>query len=181
MHSILPPRLATGHVLPDFRSLIVQGCYPPSAPIHLCLSHLSSGPPSHKALLLSSSSVYLSSELEEYNDAWLVEHSGHGEVAERLHQIDIFYPPTHQHLRLLLARLRTYSTPGADADSEADLKTCLPRAPTLLVMHELSRYFLAPQLSDDSEIQEIRLPTLSIYMQLVIDAIAALQFLSHSA
>ncbi|KAG8733624.1 hypothetical protein FRC12_018824 [Ceratobasidium sp. 428] len=180
MHSILPPHLATSHSLPDFRSLIVQGCYPPAAPIHLCLSHLSSELPTNKALLISSSKQYLSSELEEYNDAWLAQHAGDGTVAEHLHQIDIFYPPTYRHLRLLLARLRTYSTPNTDADSETDLKACLSRPPTLLILHELSRYFLSPQLAGDLDIQEIQLPTLSTYMQFVIDAIAALQFLSSS-
>ncbi|CAE6516494.1 unnamed protein product [Rhizoctonia solani] len=125
-------------------------------------------PKSHKPVLVSSSSTHLSSQLEEYNDVWLHEHAMTGAVAEHLHQIDIFYPPTHKHFRLLLARLRTYSTPS----SEADMKTCVTRVPTLLILHELSRYFLT---GDDPE-----LPTLSTYMQLVIDAIACLTFLYNS-
>ncbi|KAF8605396.1 hypothetical protein BDV93DRAFT_554766 [Ceratobasidium sp. AG-I] len=179
-HSIFPPNLAATHSLPNFRSLIIQGPYPPSAPLHLCLSHLTPGPPSLKALLLSSSSTYLSNKLEEYNDAWLIEHAGSGAIAEHLHQIDIYYPPTHQHLRLLLARLRTFSTSGIDADSETDMKTCITRAPTLVVLHELSRYFISPVLPEGSEAPEPELPTLSTYMQLVMDAIASLKFLHTS-
>ncbi|KAJ1309109.1 hypothetical protein OPQ81_004787 [Rhizoctonia solani] len=167
-HSIFPPDTSP-NLLPEFHSLVIQGPYPPSAPIHLCLSHLRSGPKSNKPVLISSSSKYLSSQLEEYNDAWIHEHAMTGAVAEHLHQIDIFYPPTHKHLRLLLARLRTYSTPTP----EADMKTYITRVPTLLILHELSRYFL---LGDDPE-----LPTLSTYMQLVVDAIACLTFLYSSS
>lgn len=59
------------------------------------------------------------------------------------------YPPTHKHLRLLLARLRTYSTAVVDGSADADMKVCLARAPTLLVLHELSRYFLTPKDGED--------------------------------
>ncbi|QRV73079.1 hypothetical protein RhiJN_01093 [Ceratobasidium sp. AG-Ba] len=179
-HSIFPPHPTTRHFLPDFKSLIIQGEYPPSAPIHLCLSHISSGSPSHKPLLVSSSQMYLQSQLEEFNDAWLDEHACLGSTAENLHQIDIFYPPTHRHLRLLLGKLSTYSIPSVDADPETDHNTRLARAPTLLVLHELSRYFLSPQLSDDADVHELQLPTISTYMQLIIDAIAMLQFFSKS-
>ncbi|CAE6351101.1 unnamed protein product [Rhizoctonia solani] len=143
-HSIFPPN--TGPKLPpDFSSFVIQGPYPPSAPIHLCLSHLQSGPKSNKAVLISSSSKHLSSQLEEYSDLWLHEHAMSGAIAEHLHQTDIFYPPTHKHLRLLLARLRAYSTPS----SKVDIKACVSRVPTLLVLHELSGYFLA---GDDPEL-----------------------------
>ncbi|CAE6412524.1 unnamed protein product [Rhizoctonia solani] len=167
-HSIFPPNTLP-NLPPNFSSLLIQGPYPPSAPIHLCLSHLQSGPKSNKPVLISPSSKHLVSQLEGYNDAWLHKHAMDGAVAEDLHQIDIFYPQTHKHLRLLLARLRTYSTPS----SEADTKTCITRVPTLLILHELSEYFL---VGDDPE-----LPTLSTYMQLVIDAIACLTFLGKSS
>ncbi|KAF8681470.1 hypothetical protein RHS04_03034 [Rhizoctonia solani] len=89
-HSIFPPN--TGPKLPpDFSSLVIQGPYPPSAPIHLCLSHLQSGPKSNKAVLISSSSKHLSSQLEEYSDLWLHEHAMSGAIAEHLHQTDILY------------------------------------------------------------------------------------------
>ncbi|KAH7343335.1 hypothetical protein B0J17DRAFT_713518 [Rhizoctonia solani] len=136
-HSIFPTSTSSNLPL-DFSSLVIQGPYPPSAPIHLC-------PKSNKPVLISSSSKHLSSQLEEYNDAWLHEHAMSGAVAEHLHQTDIFYPPTHKHFRLLLARLRTYSTPS----SESDMKAFTTRVPTLLILHELSRYFL---VGDDPEL-----------------------------
>lgn len=175
-HSIFPPN-SSAKPLPDFASLVIQGPYPPSAPLHLCLSHLTTGPQTNKALLISPSNKHLSSTLDEYNDAWLGEHAGHGSVAEHLHQIDIFYPPTHKHLRLLLARLRTFSTPGVDGDTETDMKVCVARVPTLVVLHELSRYFLLPKEGEE----DVELLTLSTYMQLVIDTIATLTFLHKSS
>ncbi|KAF8743092.1 hypothetical protein RHS02_02618, partial [Rhizoctonia solani] len=108
-HSIFPPN--TGPKLPpDFSSLVIQGPYPPSAPIHLCLSHLQSGPKSNKAVLISSSSKHLSSQLEEYSDLWLHEHAMSGAIAEHLHQTDILYVDALTPLPLLPSSSRPINT-----------------------------------------------------------------------
>ena len=63
--------------LPQCKSLLVHGPYPPSAPVHLCLSV----PPLHHAILISPSRHSLLQVLRNHDDPWLNAHSGTGTVA----------------------------------------------------------------------------------------------------
>jgi hypothetical protein len=121
--------------LPPYKSLIVQGDYHPSAPIHMCLS----APTGAKALLLSSARQALIRSLSEYNDEWLFTNSGTGNSCQSSSKVDIFYPPTPNHLVVLLSAFRTYK---ASDPVPLDAKATLESVPSLLVLHELSAYFL---------------------------------------
>ena len=50
------------------------------------------------------------------------------------------YPPSSTHLLLLLSMLRTFDTKD---HASHDSKTTLDTVPALIVLHELSAYFLA--------------------------------------
>jgi hypothetical protein len=140
--------------LPHYKSLLVQGDYHPSAPIHICLSV----PTDSKALLLSSSRKALIHSLREYNSEWLHTKSGTGNTCQGSSKVDILlvpvfpcgrgrndryhepsYPPTPNHLVVLLAALRTHK---ASEPIPVDDKGTLDSIPSLLVLHELSAYFL---------------------------------------
>lgn len=75
--------------LPPYISLIVQGDYHPSAPIHMCLSV----PTGAKALLLSSARQTLIRSLREYNDEWLLTESGTGNTCHSSSKVDILLVP----------------------------------------------------------------------------------------
>ncbi|KAG1892675.1 hypothetical protein F4604DRAFT_1700963 [Suillus subluteus] len=149
--------------LPPYKSLIVQGNYHPSAPIHMCLSV----PTGAKALLLSSARQALIRSLWEYNDEWLLTNSGTGNTCQSSSEVDIFYPPTPNHLVVLLSAFRTYK---ASDPVPLDAKATLDSVPSLLVLHELSAYFLP--------INENKPHTIASYLQLVSHALALASFLS---
>ncbi|KAG2058878.1 hypothetical protein BDR06DRAFT_875496 [Suillus hirtellus] len=121
--------------LPPYKSLIIQGDYHPSAPIHMCLSVTTGA----KALLLSSARQALIRSLQEYNDEWLLSNSGTGNTCRSSSEVDIFYPPTPNHLVVLLSAFRTHE---ASNPVPLDSKATLDSVPSLLVLHELSAYFL---------------------------------------
>jgi hypothetical protein len=75
--------------LPPYKSLIVQGDYHPSAPIHMCLSV----PTGAKALLLSSARQALIRSLREYDDEWLLTDSGTGNTCHSSSKVDILLVP----------------------------------------------------------------------------------------
>jgi hypothetical protein len=75
--------------LPHYKSLLVQGDYHPSAPIHICLSV----PADSKALLLSSSRKALIHSLREYNSEWLHTKSGTGNACQGSSKVDILLVP----------------------------------------------------------------------------------------
>ncbi|KAH7930252.1 hypothetical protein BV22DRAFT_1101856 [Leucogyrophana mollusca] len=122
--------------LPSFTSLLIQGRYHPSAPIHLCLSI----PSGTKAMLLTPSRQTLIQGLVEYNDEWINSRSGIGSVTRISSQVDILYPPTPGHLVALLSSFRTHET---STSAPIDAKTTLESAPSLIVLHEPSAYFLS--------------------------------------
>ncbi|KAG2158863.1 uncharacterized protein EDB93DRAFT_1116767 [Suillus bovinus] len=149
--------------LPPYKSLIVQGDYHPSAPIHMCLSV----PTGAKALLLSSARQALIRSLREYNDEWLLTNSGTGNTCRSSSEVDIFYPPTPNHLAVLLSAFRTHE---ASNPVPLDAKATLNSVPSLLVLHELSAYFLPTS--------ENKPHTIASYLQLVSHALALATFLS---
>jgi hypothetical protein len=85
LSSMFPP---PARPLPSFVSLLVHGPYPPSAPIHLCLSlvldHLEYKSRPQTAIIFSSSTSKLTEELKGFRDEWLDMHAGHGRVAQAL-------------------------------------------------------------------------------------------------
>lgn len=74
--------------LPPFRTILIKGEYHPSAPIHLCLSHLGTKP-QQRALFLTPSRLALKESLQKYNDDWLNVYPGHGRVLEVTNRIDV--------------------------------------------------------------------------------------------
>ncbi|KII95383.1 hypothetical protein PLICRDRAFT_693611 [Plicaturopsis crispa FD-325 SS-3] len=161
MSSVFPP---PARPLPAFKSILFEGSFPPSAPIHLCLSHTSRA--DSKAIILSPSRRALASALVDYNDDWLEACARTGKTARDLSQIDIFYPPSAAHLALLLSMLRVSQTPE-DYTSD-NMKTVLERAPALTVLHEPSSYLVK---SDTP-------PTVSSYLSLIARTLAAVSLLS---
>ncbi|KAF8525378.1 hypothetical protein JB92DRAFT_2877704 [Gautieria morchelliformis] len=78
--------------LPSFQTLLIQGDYPASSPIHLCLSHLSSNPRGSKSrpiLITTNSKSKLTKSLVDLNDGWLATNAGRGMTADLLSRIQI--------------------------------------------------------------------------------------------
>ena len=87
MSSLFPDSLSRPY-LPPFRTLLVNGPYHPSAPIHLCFSHTRIQPQSKTVFLTPSRSNFKRS-LEDYNDDWLTANSGLGKIAEISSRIEV--------------------------------------------------------------------------------------------
>ncbi|KAI9574945.1 hypothetical protein HD554DRAFT_2011221 [Boletus coccyginus] len=127
--------------LPRFKSLLVHGPYNPFAPIHLSLSV----PPPHHTIFFTPSRHSLLQALQTHDDAdeWLNSHSGTGTVAGMSSRVTVFYPNSPQHLVAVLAMLRTHDVSSPSVPVVPNVT--LDRAPTLLVLHEPSAYFLPGQ------------------------------------
>ncbi|KAL5528089.1 hypothetical protein ACEPAF_7225 [Sanghuangporus sanghuang] len=149
--------------LPSFNSLLVKGPYPPSAPIHLCVSHLRDN--AGNALFLSPNRQSLASLLQDFNDKWLNINATKGEYLALLSRIDIYYPPSTAHWLLLLSLFKPLSGSSTSLN-----KTVLPSSPSLIVLHEPSAYFLSAEGAQS--------PDLSQYLQLITTALSTASFLS---
>ncbi|THH20129.1 hypothetical protein EW146_g1145 [Bondarzewia mesenterica] len=145
---------------PDFKTLLIKGPYHPSAVFHLCLTHVVDRPGT-KGIVLSPSRQKLLTALQEFNDDWLNECGGYGAVSQVLSKIDIFYPPSPLHLALLLSAFKVSETSD---DPSLPSKITLSASPSLLVLHELSAYFLDGNSSTTH--------TLSSYLSLIAHASA---------
>ncbi|KAI5115921.1 hypothetical protein M0805_005352 [Coniferiporia weirii] len=158
-----------GHSLPSFESLLIKGAYPPSASIHLCISHLQSFVHSAEpasVLFLTPSRQSFATVLQDYNDGWLTGHAATGAVARLLSKINIYYPPSAAHWLLLLSSLKP---PSALSSKLA----VLPHIPSLIVLHEPSAYFLSSEPSQTQTELD-----LSRYLQLVTTALTTASFFS---
>ncbi|TDL26202.1 hypothetical protein BD410DRAFT_784267 [Rickenella mellea] len=153
-----------GCVLPSFRTLLIKGPYSASSPLHLCLSHLESRSAS-RALILTPSRDAFTASLEEFNDHWLLKHSGTGKTSSLLSKITIFYPPTPAHWLLLLSSL----IPLQSHPNSAPLLAALPTIPSLIVLHEPSSFFLG---TDDTSFN------VSQYVNLIVNALSSTSYLS---
>ncbi|KAI0650655.1 hypothetical protein C8Q79DRAFT_998451 [Trametes meyenii] len=120
--------------LPNFQSLLLKGPYHASAPIYLALSHAIQDP-NAKVLIFTPNRNALKESLLDTNDEWLNHIGGHGSTCAATRRIEIFYPPTLAHLRLLMSMLHEYDGVLHHA------KTTLDCAPSLVVLHEVSSYF----------------------------------------
>ncbi|PBL02120.1 hypothetical protein ARMGADRAFT_1005556 [Armillaria gallica] len=159
--------------LPSFTSLMIQGPYHASAPIHLALSHTSQAN-SSSAVFLSPSRQLVTAALQEYNDSWLATHSGQGRVSEMSSRVNMLYPPTPTHLAFLLA---SFEVPQPGSAHTLHPKTTLDAPPGLIILHELSAYFLSDVESDPTSHPW----TVSSYMSLVIRALSFATFLSSES
>ncbi|KIM45792.1 hypothetical protein M413DRAFT_23615 [Hebeloma cylindrosporum] len=123
---------------PSFNTLLITGPYHPSAPIHLALSL------DQRAILLSPSRDVFLEDLQRFNDSWLNSNSGKGRFTNLSSNVSIFYPPTAAHLCLLLSTL-CVSGPNAHENERRinDPKIFQPSAPNLIIVTELSKYFLS--------------------------------------
>ncbi|KAI0750893.1 hypothetical protein C8Q80DRAFT_1154511 [Daedaleopsis nitida] len=122
--------------LPDFQQLLVRGSFHASAPIHLLFSYTSENTDS-RAILLTPRRDSLKDVLVELNDQWINVHSGIGSSSAAAQRTELFYPPTLAHMKLLLSMLHEYD------DTVHHAKTTLDIAPSLLVLHDISAYFIA--------------------------------------
>ncbi|KAK0191340.1 hypothetical protein F5146DRAFT_596808 [Armillaria mellea] len=170
MHTLFP---GFEPQLPSFTSLMIQGPYHASAPIHLALSHTSQAN-SSSAVFLSPSRQLVTVALREYNDSWLATHSGQGRVSEMSSRVNMLYPPTPTHLAFLLA---SFEVPQHGSTHTLHPKTTLDASPGLIILHELSAYFLSDVESDPTSHSW----TVSSYMSLVIKALSLASFLSYES
>ncbi|PCH41255.1 hypothetical protein WOLCODRAFT_70869 [Wolfiporia cocos MD-104 SS10] len=63
--------------LPQFNTLVIQGPYHASAPVHLMLSH-SKQYPEGRAICFASSRSSFMAAMSQFNDEWLAIHGGDG-------------------------------------------------------------------------------------------------------
>ncbi|KAJ7774108.1 hypothetical protein B0H14DRAFT_2474877 [Mycena olivaceomarginata] len=156
----------SGPALPACKSLVVKGPYHPSAPIHLALSH-SANFPDTCILMITPSRETMATALREHNDDWMSAHAGQGNVLQLSSCTTVFYPPSPAHFAYLVSVLTT--------DHQSQNSTAiLDQTPSLVVLIELSAYFLA-----DVETNPNCHPwTLSSYMTLVTRTLASFAALS---
>ncbi|KAF8897337.1 hypothetical protein BD779DRAFT_1465552 [Infundibulicybe gibba] len=187
MASLFPP--SSGPLLPSFNSLLIKGHYHPSAPIHLSLSHTAQHADT-QVLCLTSDRRRMQQALQDYDDNWLAINSGSGKIKDISSRIKLLsvattpahtiesnpflpsYPPTPAHLCLLLSMLRV---PQSSEDQHITSNVALERAPSMIILHELSWFFL-PQEGDDDHCKW----TISSYLTLLARAQALLSSFSGS-
>ena len=83
--SLFPP---LGPPLPQFTSLLIQGRYHATAPIHLCLSHVRQ-PDATRAILVVPSRAALTDALRQLKDAWISVHGGEGSTVVDALKVDV--------------------------------------------------------------------------------------------
>ncbi|KAI0320632.1 hypothetical protein OF83DRAFT_1169176 [Amylostereum chailletii] len=154
--------------LPEFSTLLLTGPYHPSAPIHLCLTHLVNRPETKGVFFTPSRQPFLNA-VRQFNDDWLNECGGYGAVSEILTRVNVLYPPSPVHLALLLSTLKVA---GPLDNLALTAKVPLDSTPSLVVLYELSLYFLDEKASDSH--------TLSSYLSLVAGALTALETLGSN-
>ncbi|KAI0677461.1 hypothetical protein C8Q78DRAFT_1074156 [Trametes maxima] len=144
--------------LPEFQSLLLKGPYHASAPIYLALSHATQDP-NAKVLLFTPNRTALKEALLDINDEWLNHNGGQGGICAVTRRVEIFYPPTLAHLRLLMSMMHEWDGVLHHA------KTTLDCAPSLVVLHEVSSY-LNTQASE---------ATVSAYLSVISSALSMIQ------
>ncbi|KAI6134872.1 hypothetical protein EV401DRAFT_1901532 [Pisolithus croceorrhizus] len=152
------------HHSPQFKALLIHGAYPQSVPIHVSLSVAQC----ERALLISPSRQSLIRDLGSCDDGWLRSSSGLGTISSISSRVRIFYPPTPKHVVALLSLLRCRDDDNATDATEP--KVTVDSAPSLLILHEPSAYFLDDQIQCAS--------TLSSYLLLVAHARAIAEYFS---
>ncbi|PPQ95479.1 hypothetical protein CVT26_008507 [Gymnopilus dilepis] len=174
MLSLFPPPQPPP--LPDFSSILIAGPYHQSALIHLALSATASTPPG-SSIIFAPSKDALKEGLQLLNDAWLTAHSGEGATVEISSKVTIFYPPTPAHLCLLLSLLHVSNEKSLEY-TWASSQTVLPTAPNLIIITELSSYFLNPDDESSSSSSDLTLPS---YLNLVNRILISLSSMKRSS
>lgn len=160
MASFFPPPCPT---LADFQSLLVKGSVHASAPVHFSLSYVLQHDV-EKAVVLSPSRAQFTVALKDYRDGWITENGGDGRTNKASSKVDILYPPTSAHVTFLLSLFHEA------LDGKEDFlhpKTTFSTAPSLIVLCELSSFFLGDQDA-----------TVSSYLGLISHALSATSALS---
>lgn len=160
MASIFPSPAPT---LPDFETLLLKGALHASAPIHFCYSYvLHKDVP--KAVLLTPSRERFVRALKSYKDEWVHKHGGDGLTCKASSRVDVLYPPTPSHLTFLLSMFHEVLEGREDF---LQPKTTFATAPSLILLHELTSYFV-----EDAE------ATVSSYLTLIHHALNAVSTMS---
>lgn len=104
MISLFPPPSPN---LPSFQTLLIQGPYHASAPLHLCLSHARQHSPT-KIILTSPSRDEFKSTMQAFNDNWLNIHGGDGLTSGAASQVQVLlvFLPISQVSRNLNAHMQ---------------------------------------------------------------------------
>lgn len=116
MTTLFPPPSPT---LPEFRTLLINGNYHASAPIHLCVSHLAQSDTT-QAVLIYPSRAKFTCALKESTDGWLNEHGGEGTFSRHTRNVQVLYsshllydygnePAERKCARLAILRLQSTS------------------------------------------------------------------------
>ncbi|KAF8528985.1 hypothetical protein BU17DRAFT_80136 [Hysterangium stoloniferum] len=168
--------------LSGFRSVLVHGKYPSSAPLHCSLSHFSSssrgldpGTVARPILITGRGRQALIKDLINENDEWLNANSGLGTTASVLSRIRILYadyPPTPDHCVFLFSLLQ-HGVPQGPVPVLPNPNIHLDPPVSLIVLHEPSAYFL-----DSNQHKPY---TLHSYLRLVTSALTLVQSLSTAA
>ncbi|KAI6047338.1 hypothetical protein EDC04DRAFT_2887134 [Pisolithus marmoratus] len=151
-----------GQDLPRFKALLIHGAYPQSVPIRVSLSIAQC----ERAILISPSRQSLIRDCDD--DQWLCSSSGSGMISSISSRVRIFYPPSPKHVVALLSLLRCQD--GDNATGVIEPQVIVDPAPSLLILHEPSTYFLNDQIRCPS--------TLSSYLLLVTHARAVTEYFS---
>ncbi|KAF7301941.1 hypothetical protein MIND_00760200 [Mycena indigotica] len=167
--SLFPSGAGPTLALPEFKSIAIKGPYHASAPIYLALS-VAEKYPDTRIVMITPSRDALSAALQEHKDSWMIENAGNGSVLEFADCTVVYYPPTPAHFSYLVSSLST-NVEGSDP------KAILYRPPSLMVLIELSAYFMLDVEADPDHHQW----TLSSYLTLVARSLAAVAVLSSSA
>lgn len=78
--------------LSSAKTLLIKGDYPPSAPIHFCISHLSRHVDDEgTAVFITPSKEAFVRTLVAYNDRWLGKYGGSGRVAASLSRVKALF------------------------------------------------------------------------------------------
>ncbi|KAJ3875891.1 hypothetical protein F5051DRAFT_377134, partial [Lentinula edodes] len=143
MASLFPPN--HGPLLPNFSSLLVKGPYPSACPLNLALSFPN---PDRSIIILACSSR------ENSGNSLRASLQGlklTGKISAQTERMKIFYPPTAAHMALLLSSLQVIDTdkpfPFAVHDTPTTNSAYSPHllkppGPLLVIIHELSAYFI---------------------------------------
>ena len=148
--------------LPSAKTLLVTGCYHPSAPVHFCISHLSNdNDGGDEGVFITPSKQAFVQMLVAYNDRWLGKYGGSGQVAVKLSRVKVLfvaqifwndwpselrdtssYPSTVDQLTVLLSLLHRSSS----TTPELDAKLVLSAPPKFVILHEVSSLLVDPEL-----------------------------------
>ena len=154
--------------LPDFSTLLVQGPYHSSAPIHLAYSALCDEEPQppRPVLFFTPSRRQFATDLKSFCDDWVLNEAGKSNVIQKLDKATIMYnsfvtflfelticasfsfarfPPTPAHFSIAVSTLHVCPEAAPDIDSQRawlNAKTTLPAPPRLIILHEISSYFV---------------------------------------